>query len=162
MSEFARIEYFDAIDGVTPKDAPAKIQDFNFNMAGFESPHVFRPLYDDLTLGEVKNLGKNDSLPTGTYVYVSYDCYDLTSYVFALIFTTRKGTSRDPYNVGVTIGQPEHTVYGFEIEDAYHPPKTPAIFVKFKRISGLWVKQGQQLVKPSGVYVKQGGTVKKL
>lgn len=162
MPKFAKIEYFGEIDGVTPKDVPAKVQYFNFDMTGFESPHVFRPLYDDLTLGDAQNLGRNDSLKTGTYVYVKYDCYDLTSYVFAIIFTTREGPSRDPYNVGVTIGYPEHTVYGFEIENAYHPPKTPPIFVKSKRIGGLWVKQGQQIVKPSGVYVKQGGEIKKI
>lgn len=33
---------------------------------------------------------------------------------------------------------------------------------KETRIGGLWVKQGQQLVKPSGVYVKQNGTIKKM
>ncbi|WP_066925599.1 hypothetical protein [Murdochiella massiliensis] len=50
-----------------------------------------------------------------------------------------------------------------ELLAAYNPPpRFPAIFVKSKRIGGLWVKRNQQLVKPSGVYVKQGGTVKKL
>lgn len=43
-----------------------------------------------------------------------------------------------------------------------HPPRFPAIFVKDKRINGLWVKQGGQLVKPSGVYIKQNGTIKKM
>lgn len=42
------------------------------------------------------------------------------------------------------------------------PPRFPAIFVKDKRIGGLWVKQGGQLVKPSGVYIKQNGTIKKM
>lgn len=36
------------------------------------------------------------------------------------------------------------------------------IYVGTKRIGGLWVKQGQQIVKPSGVYVKQNGTIKKM
>lgn len=50
-----------------------------------------------------------------------------------------------------------------ELLAAYNPPpRFPAIFVESNRIGGLWVKQGQQLVKPSGVYVKQGGAVKKL
>lgn len=45
----------------------------------------------------------------------------------------------------------------------YHPPERfPSIFVKNKRINGLWIKQGQQLVKPSGAYVKQGGAIKKI
>ena len=50
-----------------------------------------------------------------------------------------------------------------ELLAAYNPPpRFPAIFVKDKRISGLWVKQGQQIVKPSGVYLKQNVAVKKL
>ncbi|MBY0584795.1 hypothetical protein K5I04_04955 [Murdochiella sp. Marseille-P8839] len=50
-----------------------------------------------------------------------------------------------------------------ELLAAYNPPpRFPAIFVGAKRIGGLWVKQGQQLVKPSGVYLKQNGAVKKL
>lgn len=48
-----------------------------------------------------------------------------------------------------------------ELLAIYHPPALP-IFVKDKRIGGLWVKQGQQLVKPSGVYLKQNGAIKKL
>lgn len=162
MPEFAKIDDFGEIDGVTPKDIPKEQQDFRFDMTGFDSPHVFRPLYDDLTFGDVQNLGSNSSLPTGTYVYVKYDRFDLAKHVFALIFTTRKRTRRFFYNVGVTIAYPEHNVYGFDIKDAYHPPKTPAIFVKSKRIGGIWIKQGQQIVKPSGVYVKQGGAIKKI
>lgn len=36
------------------------------------------------------------------------------------------------------------------------------IFVGTRRVSGVWMKQGQQLVKPSGVYIKQNGTIKKM
>ena len=50
---------------------------------------------------------------------------------------------------------------GNDIIAAYHPPALP-IFVKEKRIGGLWVKQGEQLVKLSEVYVKQGGEIKKI
>lgn len=50
-----------------------------------------------------------------------------------------------------------------ELLAAYNPPpRFPAIFVKDKRINGLWVKQGEQLVKPSGVYLKHNGAIKKL
>ncbi|WP_066924654.1 hypothetical protein [Murdochiella massiliensis] len=50
-----------------------------------------------------------------------------------------------------------------ELLAAYNPPpRFPAIFVGTKRIGGLWVKQGQQLVKPSAVYVRQNGVIKKV
>lgn len=51
----------------------------------------------------------------------------------------------------------------YEVAQFYNPNmKLTPIFVGTKRIGGLWVKQGQRIVKPSGVYIKKSGQIKAL
>lgn len=171
MPEFAKIEYFDKIKYYTSfgekyidlKTITIKTQDPN----EIKRYGLYVPLYDDKTIGTYQGENSRGQIPTGTYIVLNGDDYDSTL-VSGIIFTTAKkdgrGASAIYYNEGISFF-PSKTVISYLYKDdifaAYHPPGFP-IFVNSKRISGLWIKQGQQLVKPSGVYVKQGGTVKKL
>ena len=54
------------------------------------------------------------------------------------------------------------TIETYQIKEGIEKLKRKPIFVGTRRVSGMWIKQGQQIVKPSGVYVKQNGTIKKM
>lgn len=43
----------------------------------------------------------------------------------------------------------------------YRPPKIP-FFVKDKRVSDIYIKHGSSIVKPSSIFIKQDGAIKKI
>lgn len=173
MPEFAKIEYFDKIrydsfsagvGYIDLKTIEIKTQDPN----AIKRYGLYVPLYDDKTIGTYQGENSHGQIPTGTYIVLNGDNYD-SEYVSGIIFTTAKkdgrGASAIYYNEGRSFFDDSEIADALLYKDyilaAYHPPVLP-IFVKEKRIGGLWVKQGEQLVKPSGVYVKQGGEIKKI
>lgn len=96
--------------------------------------------------------------PKFNRLYMKYDGYFKTYKL--MFFFENKPYNSDPYTEW-TFGHDDFTEK--KLLAAYHPPERfPSIFIKSKRINGLWIKQGQQIVKPSGAYVKQGGAIKKI
>ena len=165
MPEFAKIEYFSPIKGKYYLNN-RYIEPIDLNATYYNDPQVIRPLYDDMTVGSPITKDEDDTVPTGVYVVMWYsDEWPKDDVERILVVSRRKN-----YSGRRRQGEPLFSNFGFsvavwtpgsDIIAAYHPPACP-IFVKDKRIGGLWVKQGQQLVKPSGVYIKQNGTIKKM
>lgn len=165
MPEFAKIEYFSPIKGEYDLNGH-DIEPIDLNATYYNDPWVIRPLYDDMTVGGPITKDRDNTVPTGVYVVMwNSDEWPKGDAQRILVVSRRRNYSgrRIP-------GEPMFSNFGFsvavwtpgnDIIAAYHPPALP-IFVKEKRIGGLWVKQGEQLVKPSGVYVKQGGEIKKI
>lgn len=165
MPEFANIEYFSPIKGEYDLNGQ-DIEPIDLNETYYNNPQVIRPLYDDMTVGIPITKDQDNTVPTGVYVVMWYSDEWPWGDVQRILVVSRQRN----YSGRRIPGEPMFSNFGFsvavwtpgnDIIAAYHPPALP-IFVKEKRIGGLWVKQGQQLVKPSGVYVKQNGTIKKM
>ena len=165
MPEFARIENFSPIKGEYDLNNQ-NIEPIDLNATYYNGSWVIRPLYEDMTVGGPITRDKDDTVPTGVYVVMWHSDEWPKDDVQRILAVS----CRENYSGRRRRGEPKFSNFGFsvavwtpgdDIIAAYHPPACP-IFVKDKRIGGLWIKQGQQLVKPSGVYVKQGGSIKKL
>lgn len=170
MPEFANIKYFTPIKNGAYDLNKAPASEFRLENARYDGDtYLIYPLYDNMTVGDPIIKDADYTIPTGTYICMfSYDKWprgDVCEIISCerrenYSGRRRKGESKFS-NYGVKLLTWDPPITGSDIIAAYHPPACP-IFVKDKRINGLWVKQGQQIVKPSGVYVKQGGAIKKI
>lgn len=168
MPEFANIKYFTPIKNGAYDFKTVPAAEFRLDKEGYKrGSFIIYPLYDDMTIGNPVTTDEDYTIPTGTYVTMfNFDTWpgDVI-YVISCVkrknYSGRRRHGEPMYsNYGINVLTWDPTISGRDLIAAYHPPACP-IFAGTKRVSGIWIKQGQQIVKPSGVYVKQDGAIKK-